>query len=692
MKADKTTRNGFCDRVWLFAFMCLLMISKVQAQDATLVQIKTFDQSMKPMSGIGVSLNGKEFILIEKKGTVFQNVLKEDLPPKSVRINREELEAESWNYGKGTLEIIIRKKTYKIVSVRVKNEDNKSLVNLTLQYNGAKTTTATTNNQGVIQLPLGLTEDLSADKFLIPAFRVTKVVDGENEKTIIIESLTPPKPKETVAAPVVTQRAVKEFNMNQLDTITSLAVFYKVFRNYDISEFDEVTRKKIDEKFAELAAKQNQAQEKQFIENISDTSHVSSDVENLLAQARLENQLLDDFRADFNQKIQIINDKLAGGTTNMDAVDRDKLLNDINAMEEVLRQNESKFSKNISDYRLILASLKSSFFDIKNLENKLEEVEAEREKDRESFRRQILIFGSILFVFATLLVILFYLRIRLKKQQKSLIVANDQITVMNENLENLVFERTRLLADAYREMDIFLYRASHDLRSPISSIIGLCNLAQYSNGNETRDLVNQISKTASKMDTMLDKLKIISEINQPTNYSHVKFSELLEHITQRFSKFIADNNVSIVLDFPKDIAFSSYPNLLEIILSNLVENALFFCTVNQNIEPRIIVTAGIENNLLKVRVHDNGVGIDHEIHSKLWGMFFVGHERSKGHGLGLFIVAKALHTLNGTIDVESEVGKFTLFTLTIPVNTDEINVLMNELTAARASLMPETQK
>ncbi len=651
------------------------MVQVLHAQQETLVQIKAFDSNMKPMANIGISLNGKDFIMIDKKGVAFQNVLKEDLPPKSIKINNDNLESESWNYSKGTLEIIVRKKMYKVVDIRAKDADNKALANLKLQFNGIKTTTTTTNAQGNFQLPIGLNEELTAEKFLMPGFRVVKILADGAGKVIIIVASTSPKDKESVAKPITTPDIVKNFKISELDSITSLTVFYSVFKKYDISKFDDATRKKIDDKFYQLASQKNKDTEQQFIGKISDSSFVSSDVKNLLAQAARENQLLDKFRMEFNQKIQLINEKLSGGTSNLDAAESQKLFDDINILENVLSENESKFYKNISDYRTILNSLKSSFSNIRTLETKLELVEAERQKEQKAFREKILIAGSVTVVFGVLLVFLFYLRSRLKRQQKNLIDANAQITLMNENLEGLVFERTSLLLNAYREMDIFLYRASHDLRSPISSIVGLCNLAQYSSEAELLQLMKKISGTARQMDTMLDKLKVISEINQPSNYSAIYFSQTLEYLKTKFNKFIIDNKVTLNFDCPADISFSSYPNLLEIILSNLFENALFFSTVNQNANPVVTIKARKNENLLTVSVHDNGVGIDYQLHTKLWEMFFVGHEYSKGNGLGLYIVDKALQALNGKIVVQSEPHKFTLFTASIPVNTNQINTL-----------------
>jgi signal transduction histidine kinase len=275
---------------------------------------------------------------------------------------------------------------------------------------------------------------------------------------------------------------------------------------------------------------------------------------------------------------------------------------------------------------------------------------------------------TTLVLFGALLIWSMVLRSRVVMQKRSLVKANDEIQRINENLEVLVFERSRQLVEAYKEMDIFLYRASHDLRAPICTIIGLCNLALH-HANGEHELVGKISNTAVKMDGLLKKLKMISEVNQPSNYSPVFLSQIIKNVNSLFSRSIAEHNIEVVVDNDALGQFYSYPDLIEIILYNLVENALFFSSLARERRPKIQIMASVEKNNLFLSVYDNGVGIDDETRIKLWTMFFVGHERSKGNGLGLYIVMKSIQTLNGRIDLETDSGSFTRFSVNIPINT-----------------------
>ena len=238
---------------------------------------------------------------------------------------------------------------------------------------------------------------------------------------------------------------------------------------------------------------------------------------------------------------------------------------------------------------------------------------------------------------------------------------------MNESLESQVLERTRLLIDANREMDIFLYRASHDLRSPICSIIGLCNIVMHSNSTESLDLVRRVSDTAFKMDRMLKKLRIISEINQPAQFSSIELSYMVDAITGQFAKFIGEHEVEVNNDCDEELKFYSNRGLLDVILYNLIDNALFFSSIKANHQARVDIGAEIISEHVIISVRDNGIGIDENIRMKLWDMFFVGHEFSKGNGLGLYLVFKSVQALQGRIELDTEPGRFTMFKVIIPL-------------------------
>jgi signal transduction histidine kinase len=250
---------------------------------------------------------------------------------------------------------------------------------------------------------------------------------------------------------------------------------------------------------------------------------------------------------------------------------------------------------------------------------------------------------------------------------------------MNENLESLVAERTKLLAEANKELDTFLYRASHDLRSPVCSIIGLCNIAMLLSNGEARDLVERMVHTTASMDKLLKKLSAISEINQPTNFSSITLVDVIENIRNGFGKMIADQRINFVIDCPADLVIYSYPNLIETILVNLIENAFFYSVMRDSSNAQVQLKASVKGDQLELSLYDNGIGVDDTITHRLFDMFFKGNENSKGNGLGLYIVQKSVQALEGTISVESQPGEFTKFTVHVPLKPMTMNPKTIEL-------------
>lgn len=664
--------------IFFFTFALLAIATFARAQEKHLVQVKTFDQQLQPLKNIAVSINGREFVSVGNKASAFIELSDSDLPVRSVRISNEQMEAASWNYSKGTLEVIVRKKNYQVTPWFVRDRSNAGVPNAKITYAGKKTVTVSSNASGKFELPLALDEQVgAATQFSIPGYRIISLRTSETENVLVAERIveTARAAETPVASAKPAQAATKEyfkdFDLSMLDSIQSITVFYAVFKNYQMKDLSDAMKARLDAKFNSLVKQLEDSvirvERTNFIGRISDSSLVAEDIKHLLEQVRLEGQMLEDQRTEFDQKIKLIQDKLAGGVENMDAATRARLLSDLTLLELLLRQNESLFFKNQNDYRQIINGIKEKFFDLEHLENKLSESEAQRLEEQRIFRQRLMIILGVAGVFAILIILLIRSGIKLRKQKKELVQANAEIKRINENLEGLVAERTKLLAEAHRELDTFLYRASHDLRSPVCSIIGLCNIAYHLSSGESRELIDRVVQTTIGMDKLLKKLSIISEINQPSNFSSITLLEVVENTWNNYSRTVKDNRIKFVIDCPADLMINSYPNLIEAILANLVENAIYYSMMKGAENARIEFTASIKDDQVEFSVLDNGIGVDNAIHNRLFDMFFKGHEQSKGNGLGLYIVRKSVQALEGTITVESVPDKFARFVVRLPL-------------------------
>ena len=667
-------------------FVILAAALSSEAQVKHLIQVKTFDEQLQPMKDVDVSINDLDYISTGNKGVVFTELSEHELPIKAIKVRDQQLEAAAWNYNKSILEIVIRKKNYHLTQVTVKDPDETPIAHLTVTFKGRKVTTATTNAEGKVELPLALGETIgSAGQFSISGYEAVDLLLSNHENVLSVERIKPASPpvasslqelspasaRASLNNPVTKKEYFKNFTLSDLDSIQSITVFYAIFKDFPIRDLSDDLKLKVDNKFNELVAQLQDSirtNEDVFMGRISDSSFVSEDIKNLLNQAAAENRTLEIQRSDFDEKIEIINRKLEKGLANLDSASQALLLSDLIALERLLSENESRFYRNMNDYRQIINGLKEKYFDFQHLEDQLSESEARRLEEQRTFRQRILGASVVVLAFIALTIQLVSMSSRLRKQKKDLLRANDEVKRVNENLETIVKNRTSQLEEAHRELDTFLYRASHDLRSPVCSIIGLCNIAINLSEGEPRELVQRVVNTTDGMDKLLRKLSIISEINQPFGYSSITLLDMAEKVMQKFDNVIRDKNIELDIDCPADLVFFSYPNLVEAVITNLIENALFYGAIRNPRHARVEFKATVRNDRVEFSVRDNGIGVDRSLHHRLFDMFFKGHEDSKGNGLGLYIVQKSVQALEGTVTVESEYGRYTQFAVQLPLH------------------------
>jgi signal transduction histidine kinase len=226
-------------------------------------------------------------------------------------------------------------------------------------------------------------------------------------------------------------------------------------------------------------------------------------------------------------------------------------------------------------------------------------------------------------------------------------------------------ERTRL-DKANKELDRFLYSTSHDLRAPIASILGLTYLGKIEFEEErARTFMDMIEARVKKLDMVIgDILSLSRSKKMDVKIEEINFKDLLDNsITDiKFNKGAS----AISLDYTHDAShiLSSDFNQMKIVLNNLLANAVKYHNIDQP-NPFIRVLFHRENDIVKIAIQDNGKGIAEANLPKIFEMFYRASLDTEGTGLGLYIVKEALGKIHGTIEVESEFGKGSTFTITL---------------------------
>lgn len=239
---------------------------------------------------------------------------------------------------------------------------------------------------------------------------------------------------------------------------------------------------------------------------------------------------------------------------------------------------------------------------------------------------------------------------------------------INYKTEKDLSLNNQLLTKANQELDRFVYSASHDLRAPLSSVLGLIELSQRSNDPEEIKLCLDMMKSRiADLDSFIREIIDYSRnTRQEVRLELFNLFELVEEVASGLKFGNGMENILIRYSIPQDLEINSDRSRLKVVLNNLIGNALKYSNPRQE-EPMVFVKAGMDGTHLKIQVEDNGIGISDEHLPKIFEMFYRASEKSQGSGLGLYIVKETLDKLKGNIQVKSTHGHGSIFTVEVPI-------------------------
>jgi signal transduction histidine kinase len=241
--------------------------------------------------------------------------------------------------------------------------------------------------------------------------------------------------------------------------------------------------------------------------------------------------------------------------------------------------------------------------------------------------------------------------------------------IQNENsqLDVMVKKRTSQLKEANDQLETFVYKASHDIKGPLKSIIGLTSTGKKDvlTGGNPLPYFDHILKSTTKLDLLLQDLLTITKIKQSSvKLEKINFKELVNEVLLNFQNFPGYEKMEFYLDIKETLPLMSDRSLLFSIIQNLVENAIKYMDESKpdNILKMEFVISAKGTDII---FNDNGIGIPADFVKNIFDMFFKANESSNGTGLGLYIVKTSVDKLNGTIHVESKLGEGTTFYIKI---------------------------
>lgn len=232
----------------------------------------------------------------------------------------------------------------------------------------------------------------------------------------------------------------------------------------------------------------------------------------------------------------------------------------------------------------------------------------------------------------------------------------------------------KMLKERNEQMDLFLYKATHDLKGPLASIQGILSIALEQCEQPTvRQYIDMAVTSSERLDNALVDLIQVTRINKAKfKMEAVEVPKVLEDVMNSIGHMPEREGVQVIPDIRIHTPFRTDKASLTSILQNLVVNAIKYRRPEEQ-APFVKIRAFPFEKGLKIEVSDNGEGISPEIQEKIFKMFYRGNKKSKGTGLGLYIVQQIVEKLNGNISLESKVGKGTRFSVYIPqaIEADE---------------------
>ena len=221
-----------------------------------------------------------------------------------------------------------------------------------------------------------------------------------------------------------------------------------------------------------------------------------------------------------------------------------------------------------------------------------------------------------------------------------------------------------------KDLEMFLYRAAHDLKAPFSSAQGLINLLMEENINENAQLLIQM------LNTTINSAKILSEDIEEASiistkgyaYKKIDFHNCIDEVLKTLSATKNFEHIKFNININVTKTFTSKPELITSMFQNLIENAIKYSNEpSKGHVPSIEIIVKTQNEEVIVLICDNGAGINKKSIHKIFDLYYRSKTKDvEGNGIGLYIVKNIVEGLGGQIIVESSRSYGACFEIHLP--------------------------
>jgi len=267
---------------------------------------------------------------------------------------------------------------------------------------------------------------------------------------------------------------------------------------------------------------------------------------------------------------------------------------------------------------------------------------------------------------------------QVNERTKELQLKNSEIESLNTNLEKKVSQKTKELEQTlesllqrHEDLEQFSYVVSHNLRSPIASILGLAQIlaTEETDNPELKKIAGHIESSAKSLDKVIKELNVVVSLKEPAKQirKDIDLNEVVEISKTLLDYEIKNSGSTIIAHLEEAPSLYSVPAYIQNIFYNLIGNAIKYR--KPDVPPVITITSKIARGFIEITFSDNGQGIalDPIVKDKMFSLFQQLHHNKGGKGIGLYLVKTQVEMLNGIIEVSSQPDQGAEFVLSLPL-------------------------
>jgi signal transduction histidine kinase len=250
------------------------------------------------------------------------------------------------------------------------------------------------------------------------------------------------------------------------------------------------------------------------------------------------------------------------------------------------------------------------------------------------------------------------------EQKDLLLKQNRNLSTNLEEINNDLTATNSELIKHNNELRQFSYTVSHNLRGPVASLMGLLSLMDEKSLNEENTAILSHAKTSMmRLDHVIKDLSKIIDIRQDIYQirQRINLKKEISDLIEALRKEIDRYQVTVKIEIDETPEIYSVKPMVHSILYNLITNAIKYRSMERT--PEITIRC-LTNDYYILQIEDNGLGIDlKNYRQNIFKLYKRFHYHTEGKGLGLYLVKLQAEALGGHVEVESEVNKFTRFSV-----------------------------